>query len=602
MKVVFTIRLPDRQDAPTSTQRRIMMSARSHASWPRLAYTVFVMPATALMMLVAMADADRGPSLEAVRTRLKQQSDRIDSLHLRVRRITTLCVAPEVLATWPSRTGLPKYLGTDEVLVAFKGHKRYSRLLELDYRSNALARKFPLAAMPTGAFVDSTKVWTGTMLRERDAGPVSDGGREYRSVSASDAHDCFPPSPYLMHVGMAVADPTASDEAHRNLQQLHCLAELVQHWPYTVSRAAEDVGGTPCVVLQGAAEISLPVGGASRKRSISDRLWLDPDHGLALRKRELQIDGQLVRVVNTEFDEVLQGVWLPKHSRVEVFPAPDAPAQYRDRPLLTEEMTLCLAIVNKVPDDLFEAVAKPPPESVPAPEGVAAWHVRRMEYGHRGEDPTRDEILSTSEMWWRRGVGVRAEYRTGLDLTALTVETPRWRFFWRAAENRAVASPGTSIEDAAAWQYSTDRESIFYHSEVVTGAFATEKDQLDGREVEKVTVYLPPEADSSKPGLCAHVFVPEKHRFLSGTEFRARVYRFDPKTGLPLQRLCGCKRPLERGTHDERIDYPAQRSMPRELFTFRVPDGVVLEVNDPELGRQFRPPGETQTATADKRE
>jgi len=578
------------------------MSARSHASWSRLAYAAFVMPAIVLMMLVAMADAGRGLSLEAVRARLKQQSERIDSLHLRVRRITTLCVAPEVLATWPSRTGLPKYLGTDEVLVAFKGHKRYSRLLELDYRSNALARKFPLAAMPPGPFIDSTKVWTGTILRERDAGPLSDGDREYRSMSASDAHDCFPPPPYLMHVGIAVADPTASDEAHRNLQQLYCLAELVQYWPYTVSGAADDVGGTPCVVLQGATEISLPVGEASRKRSISDRLWLDPDHGLALRKRELQIDGQLVRVVNTEFDEVLQGVWLPKHSRVEVFPAQDVLAQYRDRPLLTEEITLCLAIVNKVPDDLFEAAAKPPLESVPAPQGVMAWHVQRMEYGRRGEDPSQDEILSTSDMWWRRGVGLRLEDREGSDLTGLTVETPRWRFYWRPAENRAVASPSASIEDAAAWHYSTDRESIFYHSEVVTGAFATEKDQLDGKEVEKVTVYLPPEADSLKLGLCAHAFVPEKHRFLSGTEFRARVYRFDPKTGLPLQRLCGCKRPLERGTHDERIDYPAPQSVPRDLFTFRVPDGVVLEVNDPELGRQFRPTGETGIGTGGKRE
>jgi len=230
------------------------MSAGSRVSRLEPAHVLVVMPAMVLVTLVAMADAGRGPSIETVRARLKQQSQNIDSLHLRVRRITTLCVDPEILATWPSRTGLPKYLGTDEVLFAFKGRKRYSRLLELDYRSNALAKKSPLAAMPTGPFLDSARVWTGTILRERDAGPMSDGGGRYRyrSGSASDAHDCFPPSPYLLHVGMAVADPTASDEAHRNLQQLYCLAELVQRWPYTVSRAAEDVGGTPCIVLPGA--------------------------------------------------------------------------------------------------------------------------------------------------------------------------------------------------------------------------------------------------------------------------------------------------------------------------------------------------------------
>jgi hypothetical protein len=80
------------------------------------------------------------------------------------------------------------------------------------------------------------------------------------------------------------------------------------------------------------------------------RHWLDSHHGFALRKWELQIDRRLVRVVNAEFGEVLQGFRLSQHGRIEVSPSQDVPAEYRDRALWTEELMLRLTTVNKVPD------------------------------------------------------------------------------------------------------------------------------------------------------------------------------------------------------------------------------------------------------------
>ncbi len=75
-------------------------------------------------LLVTSAWAAEPLTWEAVQAHLTGQSKKIDSLCLRMRRTATLHVDPEVLRTWPSPPDLPKHLGTDEILVAFKGVRR----------------------------------------------------------------------------------------------------------------------------------------------------------------------------------------------------------------------------------------------------------------------------------------------------------------------------------------------------------------------------------------------------------------------------------------------------------------------------------------------
>ncbi|MHC4407058.1 MAG: hypothetical protein ACYTG0_46185 [Planctomycetota bacterium] len=119
--------------------------------------------------------------------------------------------------------------------------------------------------------------------------------------------------------------------------------------------------------------------------------------------------------------------------------------------------------------------------------------------------------------------------------------------------------------------------------------FVCQKEQLDGTEAEKIAVYCPPDPDV-RAEACQHGFDPKKHLLLSGTEFRGRVYWFDPKTHLLLRYRCGCK----WVAHDDRFDYPAPESVPRELFTFHVPRDAVLVVNDPALRREIQSEGQTE--------
>jgi hypothetical protein len=88
------------------------------------------------------------------------------------------------------------------------------------------------------------------------------------------------------------------------------------------------------------------------------------EHGLALRQRELRIDSSFTRVVNSGFQEMFSGLWLPKDSQTQRFAPPEAPEQYRDRPAMIHHWRLIRALVNEVPDDLFEMAPKPGEEVV----------------------------------------------------------------------------------------------------------------------------------------------------------------------------------------------------------------------------------------------
>ena len=536
-----------------------------------------------LVVVLAFAPSAGGAEaplgLEEVKARLHGQHEKIESLHLRVRRVTTLSVAPKILSTWPSQPALPEYLGTDEVLVAFKGEKRYQRVLELDCRPTPLAGTSFGAVRRIGPPLDDTKSWTGEAVRNRCRDPQS-AKFACRTTAGEKTRDCFPPPEYLMNVGMAVADPTASDEAHRNFQTMGLLPELLARWPYAASERTETIDGAECVVLEGRMQCPLSEGGVSKTRSVVDKLWLDLGHGLALRKRERRTDGQLVRVFNADLVEIAPGFWLPKRSRNETFPPGDAPKPYRDRPMIVRETELCLWVVNQVADGLFEIAADSPMEC--ALGKAPAYHVRRVLYRWRDEDPSLDEIRGTTEEWGVRGVGNRCEHREGSKLTSASINTPRWSFRWFPAENRVVAAP--VLPEALGWTFTNlcDREQFFRFFELRTGVFAHTKDRLDGREVDKIVVYLPPDEDGRH---CQHgPFNPKRHLRFSGPRFPGRVFWFDLETGLPLKRQCRCLRP-NTGTHDERIDYPAPGSLPGDLFTFEVPREAQLEVHDPALGR-----------------
>jgi hypothetical protein len=98
---------------------------------------------------------------------------------------------------------------------------------------------------------------------------------------------------------------------------------------------------------------------------MEDKLWLDLDRGLALRKREHKTSPgpkTAYRRVNSSFEEVAPGVWLPKESELQtVAPSddPDFPEQYRGKPVVSSRTKVTKWVVNEVPDDLFDPLVKP---------------------------------------------------------------------------------------------------------------------------------------------------------------------------------------------------------------------------------------------------
>lgn len=545
----------------------------------RKAYRSFqamVLSAVISPLMFSSTWAAKPVSRETVQSRLSEQSQKLGSLCLRARRTTTLHVDSKVFRTWPPLPELPKYFGTDEVLIAFKAERRYLRVLELDYGRQSSSESLSKGHQGRRQYLDEAAVWTGNVLRERVKNPQT-GGYEYRTGLQGKTQDRFPPA-FSLNLGLAVSDPTASDPVRRNPGQSWLLAANLQH--AVILEKTEKIDGRTCVVLEAKGQWQPSEGATSLRKSIAHRIWLDAEHGLALCKWEKRIDGQLTRVANSEIAELLPGIWLPTQSRREIFAPTDAPKQYQDRPIITEETTICLRVANQVPDDFFDlALTKPRPWRVSERELPPAYHSRESRSYSRGE--------SVEEVWEIRHVGRRVEVRKGSQLVRLIVDTPRWHFVWDPARSRVMASPSRLETPQEQGEWSHDRAYIVSDAETLLGVPACQKDRLGDKEVDKVTIYYP--ADPQQQGNWPiHDFDPEVQRAARPTEPRTRTYWFDAKTQRMVKRQCGCQPPKYTVT----VEYPDAESLSRDLFSFQIPPMARLEVADPELGRPLESEGQ----------
>ncbi|MHC4399980.1 MAG: hypothetical protein ACYTG0_09895 [Planctomycetota bacterium] len=312
-----------------------------------------------------------------------------------------------------------------------------------------------------------------------------------------------------------------------------------------------------------------------------------------MRKRETRIDGQLLRVANRDFVEVLPGFWLPKHSLTETWAPPQAPKQFRDGPVMTRQSSLCFWLVNQAADDTFDVALTPLTDEGNALDRVPAFHKRSF--------PSPDADSHADEKWreeWAvRGVGRREETRQGSELVTLKVDTPRRHFVWTPKWNVVTAWPSRLGRHAVAV---TNRAQQVRRAELSQGMIACRKERLEGQEVERLTAYFP--ADPRVRGKWPiHGFDPGVQRNVSGTDFLTRTWWFDPKTDLCVGRRCGCIKPgartdlkAENPPPDFTIDYPPPETVPRELFKFEIPRNVRLEISDPELAREIWCEGEPE--------
>jgi hypothetical protein len=101
-----------------------------------------------------------------------------------------------------------------------------------------------------------------------------------------------------------------------------------------------------------------------------------------------------------------------------------------------------------------------------------------------------------------------------------------------------------------------------------------EPETLGGRRLRKITLNWPgPTSGASFP--------------------RGETIWFDADSLRPVRQ----KVELDDGLSIEtRTDYPAPESVPEDLFAFRPPADVTIEINDPDLGRQVYSEARTRTS------
>jgi hypothetical protein len=203
---------------------------------------------------------------------------------------------------------------------------------------------------------DVTRAFNGRTVWMRH--PIDDKTNEVQIWPLGQkALHFFGATSYLSAVGIQPADPTAKGHQVQRAQEMFRLADWFKGQAYAVEKT-EVIDGSTCVVLKGSlngwfksvAGIALPVA------DVVDRIWLDRDHGWAVRRREQTKDGVLmVRWENSGLREVEAGLWLPTIVRHERF-AEDAPAEWRGKPVMTEEVRVKHIEINHVPDERFDMV------------------------------------------------------------------------------------------------------------------------------------------------------------------------------------------------------------------------------------------------------
>ncbi|MDR3619812.1 MAG: hypothetical protein P4L85_10725 [Paludisphaera borealis] len=186
-----------------------------------------------------------------------------------------------------------------------------------------------------------------TIWRRKPTDPKRD---EYMIWPTKSPADWFQGTGYLAAVGLHVPDPTGRPEV-RKAQGMFQLSELINHGDYDLEPKTEVIDGSTCVILAGSLNSLLQPGFIVGK--LTDRIWLDRDHGFVLRKREMATDGKVGwRFTTTDLKEVEPGIWLPLATRGEEFPK-DAP-DLGGKPTMVETLKVKNLSVNHVADSLFD--------------------------------------------------------------------------------------------------------------------------------------------------------------------------------------------------------------------------------------------------------
>jgi hypothetical protein len=314
--------------------------------------------------MAAAARAAEPPALEEIRSQLAKEKSQLQSLYIEVTTDYKLAVDPKVYLTLPGHNK-NVILMKETSQYAFKGEKRYRRSL----CPTVVKSPWPLRPLkedkgkPRYEYhlaAEEMFVSNGKLQWERRVMEVGKPSELF--IHGADLSGGWgQPLEYLTIIGRAIPDPTERNAETVRAQHMNCLPELLAAEPYTVAKDIAVVDGARCAVLHGHREVKVYVAGGGRKpQPLRDTIWLDLDHGLAIKQRDNLIGtDHVTRTLCGDFVEILPGLWFPQSVKIDRLVPPNGPEAYRGKPMHVSDMKLTKWVVNQVPDDLFDIVPRP---------------------------------------------------------------------------------------------------------------------------------------------------------------------------------------------------------------------------------------------------
>jgi len=179
------------------------------------------------------------------------------------------------------------------------------------------------------------------------------------------------------------------------------------------------------------------------------------------------------------------------------------------------------------------------------------------------------EVVRREETWYARDRGRRQETRLDDRQTAVVIRNRRWEFHWDIA-GRLVAAWSTEMNGGR--RGPNDPGGIVQNADEMArwasehrALVQVESDIVGGRTLRKITL--------TWPGPPSGGFLP-----------RDETVWFEPDSLRPVKHLVAFD---DGRTTETLIDYPKPDDVPDDLFAFRPPPDVTIEINDPDLGRQI---------------
>jgi hypothetical protein len=171
------------------------------------------------------------------------------------------------------------------------------------------------------------------------------GGPELVMVEAVRKHDFlnFP----IYYTGAACfAFPDPSEKEPGSVTGRHHIPEMFKRATFAVAPRTEAIDGSECVVIEAIGE---------------QKLWLDPQKGYAVRKREFYKDGNHTRTIYCrELVEVTPALWLPRQVSLFDLAPKLASAEYRGKALLQTDIRVRQLEANRKDHEALFRLKIPP--------------------------------------------------------------------------------------------------------------------------------------------------------------------------------------------------------------------------------------------------